>query len=480
MIDKIIPTPKKTDIKEETVSVPLCVSTDVSEWTDFVDTFCYGIEKIFDVTPKKAEGGIRLVKDLSLAPKSYVFDSKNGITLSASDDEGIVYAIATALQSVTANENFFTCHEAIIEDCPDKDFRCIMIDLSREWHPADKIYKYIDVCFMLKIKYLHLHFIDDERYTLPSKAFPLISSKQHYSFEDIKSFNAYAKTRGVILIPEFEAPGHAGSLTKPYPEIFANNIESSADGAVIVTEEGNVIKSDRIVCAGKQATMDGIKTLLAEICEMFPDSPYIHIGGDEANIKAWPLCKDCVEYMKKNNIEDEYELYSDFIGRVSQMVLDMGRTPIVWEGFPKKGTWRVPKDTIVIAWESHYQLVTDLLEAGFKIINATWQPLYIVDSLTRRWGPIDIMNWSVYNWQHWWPHSYARLNPINVQPTDQVLGAQICAWNQTYEQEINMVMENTMALSERLWNVERILDDEQFKVCYKKLCRPLARFIQDK
>lgn len=479
MIDKIIPTPKKSEILEETVSVPLCISTEVPEWQSYVDTFCYGISQMFDVTPEKKEGGITLVKDTSLAPKSYVFDSKNGITLKSSDDEGILYAIATALQSVTANENYFTCPEAIIEDYPEKDFRCIMIDLSREWHPAKTIYKYIDVCFMLKIKYLHLHFIDDQRYTLPSKAFPLISSKQHYTFEDIESFNAYAKTRGVIIIPEFEAPGHAGSLNKSYPEVFANNIDNASDVS-ITTEEGLTIKADKIVCAGKQATMDAIKELLLEICEMFPDTPYIHIGGDEANIKAWKFCPDCLEYMKQNNIEDEYELYSDFIGRVAQMVLDMGRTPIVWEGFPKKGTERVPKETIVIAWESHYQLVTDLLEAGFKVINATWQPLYIVDSLTRRWGAIDIMNWSVYNWQHWWPHSYARLNPINVQPTDQVLGAQICAWNQTYEMEINMVMENTMALSERLWTVKRLWDDDEFKLRYKKLCCPLGRFIQDK
>ena len=479
MIDKIIPTPKKAEISEETVSVPLCISTDVPEWSDFVDTFCTAVEKIFDVTPAKADGGIKLVKDETLAPASYVFDSKNGIVLKASADEGIVYAIATALQSVTANENYFTCPEATIEDCPDKDFRCIMIDLAREWHPARTIFKYIDVCFMLKIKYLHLHFIDDQRYTLPSKAFPLISSKQHYTFEDIERLNAYAKTHGVIIIPEFEAPGHAGSLNKSYPEVFANNIDNAADVS-ITTEEGLTIKADKIICAGRPETMDGVKTLLSEICEMFPDTPYIHIGGDEANIKAWKYCPDCLKYMEENGIEDEYELYSDFIGRVSQMVLDMGRTPIVWEGFPKKCTERVPKDTIVIAWESHYHLVTDLLEEGFRVINATWQPLYIVNSLTQRWGPKDIMNWNVYNWQHWWPNSYARLNPINVQPTDKVLGAQICSWNTTFEQDINMVMENTMALSERLWTVERLWDDNGFKPRYKSLVQPLARLIQDK
>ena len=29
-----------------------------------------------------------------------------------------------------------------------------------------------------------------------------------------------------------------------------------------------------LVCAGSAACMDGIKKLLLEICELFPDSPY--------------------------------------------------------------------------------------------------------------------------------------------------------------------------------------------------------------
>ena len=90
MIDKIIPTPKKSEISEQTVSLPLCISTDVPEWSDYVDTFCYGISQMFDVTPDKKDGGIKLVKDTSLAPKSYLFDSKDGIILKASDDEGIL------------------------------------------------------------------------------------------------------------------------------------------------------------------------------------------------------------------------------------------------------------------------------------------------------------------------------------------------------------------------------------------------------
>ena len=50
------------------------------------------------------------------------------------------------------------------------------------------------------------------------------------------------------------------------------------------------------------------------------------------------------------------------MGRVAAYVLTLGKTPIVWEGFPKESSHYVPKETVVIAWESHYQLAQDLLD----------------------------------------------------------------------------------------------------------------------
>lgn len=475
----ILPTPKKTESFDGDSVVKAAIFTEFAPFVKYLNTFSESFERVYDVKLENEKGGIEVLFDGSLAKNSYIFDSRDGIKLIASDVEGLMYAFATAMQAVKPSKIGIAAAKMLVEDYPEKPFRTIMIDLAREWHPASKIFKYIDVCFMLKIKYLHLHFIDDQRYTLPSKAFPEIASKQHYTFDDIKAFREYAANRGVIIIPEFEAPGHAGALNKSYPDVFANKIESS-DNAQIVTEEGFTIGVDKIVCAGKREAMQGIKTLIGEIAEMFPESPYIHIGGDEANIKAWTLCSHCVEYMKENGIQDEYELYSDFIARVAQMVIDLGKTPIVWEGFPKKGADRIPRETVVIAWESHYHMVEDLLEEGFKVINATWQPLYIVNGYKLRWGPKEIMAWNVYNWQHWWPHSEARLNPKTVQPTDQVLGAQICDWNCTFEQSINFVMENSAALSERLWTVKRLWDDAEYHDRHKPVVQLIARLIQDR
>ncbi len=481
MLEWLIPIPKKTESQEGTQALPLCVASDVPAWNEYVSTFRAAFESIYQKKLSLGEGGVRLCKDTAIPAGHYRFDSREGLVLSASDDEGILYALATALQVIDLKDGAMVLPRVLIEDHPDKNYRALMVDLAREWHPAWTVDRYIDVCFWFKIKYLHLHFIDDERYTLPSRAFPKLTTEgEHYTLEQIAHMNEYAKARGVILIPELETPGHAASMVECYPDDFANHL-SGGSTAELITEEGAVVSARNVMCGGGSHTMKAVEKLIDEIIEMFPDSPYIHIGGDEANIKVWNSCPDCIAYMKENGIEDEYELYSDFIGRVAQLVLDRGRTPIVWEGFPKKGAHRVPKETVVIAWESHYNMPEDLLAEGFKVINGSWQPLYITESFNHgRWSAKDIYDWDVYNLQHWWDHSAAKLNPIHIPPTDDVLGAQVTSWDCTYEMDICRVMECLAALSERTWNLNRTELIDQFHRRMRYNNRSLGRLIQDR
>lgn len=474
---QIIPVPKTVNGADEKITVVNNICTSHESWVKFIQSFSESFEKVHGVALGMGEGGIELVYDSSVRKSGYKLKCDDGITVLASGDEGMLYGLATVLQIADVTDGKIEVDTLEIEDYPDKDYRTLMVDVAREWHPVSTIYNYIDLCFLFKIKYLHIHFIDDQNYTLPSKVFPGISSPKSYSFEDIHSFNEYAKGKGIILVPEFEAPGHAKSLNKAYPDIFADKI-CDGEEASFRTEAGAVITSENLICAGSKCTEEEIGKLLGEICEMFPDSPYIHIGGDEANIKAWNNCSVCREYMEENGIDDVYELYSDFIARISKIVLGLGRIPIVWEGFPKKGAERVPRETIVIAWESHYHLVNDLLDEGFKVINASWQPLYIVPSLTERWSPFDILKWNVYNWQHFWDESVAKLNPITVSPTEDVIGAQLSAWELTYEREINFVMENLAALSERTWSTKRICNDAEFHKKHVKIMHIAGKLIQ--
>ena len=476
---KLLPTPKiYRENKDNRLSFSQSIISNCKVFENAIPAFNEILKKLFKISLTYEKGGLELVLDTSLAPDAYVIDTEGGsFVIRASAKEGLMYALSSTIQLITVTGNKLSAPSLYIEDKPDKEYRSLMLDLSREWHTMDQILNFVDLCFLYKINYLHLHFIDDPRYTLPSKLFPKLSTVgESYTEEEIKKLVDYAYARGINLVPEFECPGHAGSMTTQYPDIFAN--ASEGVGGKFYNELGEEMSGDSLLCAGSEKAFKATCDLLTEMSEMFPHSKYIHIGGDEALIQLWNQCPNCRKYMQDNGIEDVYELYSEYVARITDHVLSIGRTPIVWEGFPKKGAERISKDVVVIAWESHYHLAPDLLDEGFSIINASWQPLYIVPSLNRRWLPIDILNWNVYNWQHWWEHSVATKTPITVPETTKVMGSILCSWCITYEQEVARIMENLIAMNERVWNTKRVTSDSEYIATFKTIYPLAARIMQ--
>ena len=302
MMIKFLPVPKSCQIYgEDRLSCKSAVYTACSAFAPYQATLADYFARISCPLATDATGGITLCYDAALAPDAYVIDTKETPVVYASAPEGLCYALASLLQMVKKGEGEITLPRVRIEDRPDKPYRSLMCDLARCWHPFWQLLQFVDVCFLYKINYLHLHFADDQRYTLPSRLYPNVTSNnRHYTFEDIEAFRAYANARGIILVPEFEVPGHAAMLVKTYPEIFALRNDGK-DDASLITEEGLVITADNIICAGSEACEKAIRDMIGEICQMFPETPYIHIGGDEANIKAWNNCSECVRYMQEHN-----------------------------------------------------------------------------------------------------------------------------------------------------------------------------------
>jgi len=406
---KLIPTPKDVigsddDGNFTSTKVPAKIYTAKKEWQKAVDSFCKYAKKAHAIDFMKATGGIELRCDSGMMPAHYKIDSTSGIIVYASEISGVTAALATLLQIVAKDESDVSIPKIILTDYPDCGYRSLMVDLARQWHPFYELFDYIDLCFLYKVNYLQLHFIDTESYTLPSDVFPKLPTVgRHYTKAQMKRLVNYAAYRHVTLIPEFESPGHSAAMIKAYPEFF-NNTDNRHD--------------DNIICAGKPGVYDTIDCIIGEICEMFPNSPYIHIGGDEASIKDWESCDDCRKYMSENSIPSVMALYTHFVANVTQIVFKHGRTPIVWEGFPKEGMEEISRDVVVIAWESYYHLAPDLVEEGLNIINASWQPLYIVPDNqcpVKQWTPYDILSWNIYNWQHSWKNSAAHLNPIHTK-----------------------------------------------------------------
>ena len=464
---RIVPTPKNVVSGEGRVALLPRVITVCDELLPAARALSDYTKRIHSVELSVGEGGIVFSLDKSLSDEEYtlVTDEK-GAAVKAGGAFGAHRAAATLLALMCYEDGAITLPVVTVSDKPDSEYRTLMVDLARKWHPFETLFDYIDLCYLYKIRYFHIHFIDSQSYTLPSYAFPKMPTEgRHYTREEIRELNEYARSHGVEIIPEMEVPGHAAAMVKAYPELFADDLIS--ENSVDTYSLFNAKEKLNIICAGKNGIMDTLKALAEEIIEMFPYSKYLHIGGDEAKISDWENCRECQRYMKEHSIGGVKALYTDFVRRVTDMVLSLGKTPIVWEGFPREGSEEISRDVIVTAWESYYHLAPELLSEGFKITNASWQPLYCVPRGHRvvpegRWFPSDIFNWSVYRWQNWNKKTAAYEKPIDVEPTDAVLGATFCAWEDCYENDIIPVKENLCAMSERVWNVDYRCTETEF------------------
>lgn len=176
MIVNIIPTPKRVELFAGTVEVPLAVDGR-GRWAAHARTLADALALVLGRAGGTVETGtgIRMEYDASLAPDEYRIDSRDGILLSASDEEGLFYAMASLLLAMQARGDGIAMERALIEDRPDKPYRALLVDLARAWHPARTVHQYIELCFLLKIRYLHLHFVDDHGYTLPSRVLPHVT-----------------------------------------------------------------------------------------------------------------------------------------------------------------------------------------------------------------------------------------------------------------------------------------------------------------
>lgn len=437
-----------------------------------VRSFADACDRVFGVSCDRAENEAEAhivcsLKD-ELACGAYQIDAEAGsIRIFAKDESALSYAFATLVLLWESGESGeIRCPAVHIEDAPDASWRGLMIDLARKWHPIKYLYDAVDLCWLYKLSRLQLHFSDDQSYTLPSDAFPLLPSEnRHYSKEELRALAQYAKERGVTLVPEVDLPGHCERFNRMYPEIFG---------------------SHGIMCA-EEKTFRALETIVDEVIALFPDAPFFHLGGDEANIANWDECEGCRAYREEHGLENVHALYSHYLHRMTEYVLSKGVTPVVWEGFSKEYNHLLSKKVLVIAWESYYQLAPELLAGGFTLINCAWKPLYVVTPGTH-WTPAEILDWNIYTWRHWWEKSVASKQDIVVPEDAPILGGQVCAWGDALvpmpsnedacRQEYALLRERIPALAEKTWNVHSDMTGEAFAPLYLHTDVVLAKLLR--
>lgn len=376
---------------------------------------------------------IALSVDEDLSKEEYRLDISEKIIIQGGSHGAVSMGFTSLLQLLNDK---LEVPKVSIADQPDTPYRSLMIDLARGWHDMGVLKEIITLCKWYKINYLHLHLTDDQSFTFPSKTYPQLATEgRSFTLEELEELNAYAYDRGVVLVPEIDVPGHSTQFIRKMPELFGI---------------GDPRKNSYTVSMGKEEVYQALETIIGEIAEAFPHSPYIHIGGDEAFFSGMEDDPETLTYMEQHNIPDLDELFRHFLVRLNDMVKANGKQTMVWAGFKEKGEIQIPRDIIVILWNHQYYNQQRLIDDGFQVINASFKPLYVVNN--RKWDADYIYtDWNIKRWEGWAVESDFEGKEV-TDPNHQLIGATMCVWEQNQINQIHRLRERLPAMAEHLWN----------------------------
>ena len=156
--------------------------------------------------------------------ESYTLEvTPQGAKLNAANPLGILRGLQTFLQLVDVSPNGFATPAVSIKDQPRFAWRGLMIDSSRHFTPLDVLKRNLDGMEAVKLNVFHWHISDNQGFRAESKKFPKLhgsgSAGLFFRQDEIRDVIAYARDRGMRVVPEFDMPGHSTSWLVGYPEI---------------------------------------------------------------------------------------------------------------------------------------------------------------------------------------------------------------------------------------------------------------------
>lgn len=436
----------------------------------------------------RSKGHIVLQKDTEsgFAAEAYTLSvTPKAVRIVAPDANGAFYGIQSLLQLFPAEIYDSRWHRDIvweapcveISDAPERPWRGLMMDVARYFYDKEFIKKTIDMMAMYKLNKLQFHLIDDSGWRLEIKKYPRLTEVGawagpdekrlggYYTQDDIREMIAYAKVRGVELIPEIEFPAHILSAVVAYPWLSCTGVQHELPTQHFISRD--------LLCAGKGTTIEFLRNVLEETAELFP-SAYINIGGDEAVYTRWEKCPDCQSLMKREGLKKASELQGYLTNVVAEMMKKKGRTLIGWDEIIQRG--KINEPVVALTWRNLNDTIK-ATETGHKAILTPASHMYLDFPENKIPGEVQAATWMP-------PISLERCYsmPVNdYSEASTVIGVQACYWSDQFIhgnalQEIAPLNENRsenyaeyllfprlMAVSEVAWLKQSERNYEDFR-----------------
>lgn len=255
---------------------------------------------------------------------------------------------------------------AHIADQPRFAYRGVLLDCARHFFSVDFIKQYLDVMALHGCNQFHWHFTDDQGWRFEVKSLPRLAQEGsvrpqtvigpnsgiydgqphggYYTQEECRELVRYAAERYINIVPEIDLPGHMQGALHVFPELGCTG------GPYPVRTHWGVSRD--VLCGGNPETMTFLRTVLGELCDIFP-SEYIHIGGDECPKDRWRQCAKCQAKIRELGLADDgthnpEEQLQTWINReVEHFLNERGRSLIGWDEILAGG---LTEGAIVMSW----------------------------------------------------------------------------------------------------------------------------------
>ncbi len=245
--------------------------------------------------------------------EAYSLQIDDKISIDGTSSKGMFYGVQSLKQLVRFSKNKCSVPQIFIKDWPAFKIRGFMYDTGRNYQPIAQLKEQIEVLARYKYNVFHWHLTDNPGWRLESKLYPELQSKnatsrhkgKYYTQDEFKEIVAFCKKRNIIVIPEFDIPGHTEAFRV---SLGINSMKESRVLPILIE------------------LFDELMSLVSP-----EDMPYIHIGTDEVRNK------------------EEY-VTNDFILELMNHIKSKNRELIVW----KEGIV-IPEDSTSInqLWAYH-------------------------------------------------------------------------------------------------------------------------------
>jgi hexosaminidase len=361
--------------------------------------------------------------------------------LKAPTTVGVLRGLETFLQLIDSDRDGYFVPAVQIQDRPRFPWRGLLIDVARHFQPMEVLKRNLDAMAAVKLNVLHWHLTEDQGFRIESKKFPRLhqlgSDGLFYTQDQAREIIAYARERGIRVVPEFDIPGHATSWLVAYPEL------GSARGPYTIERKSGIFEP--VLDPTREEVYKFLDKFLGEMAALFPDA-YLHIGGDENEGKQWDRNPQIQAFMKSKGIKDNHALQTYFNKRLLQILSKHGKTMMGWDEIFHP---ELPQEVVIQSWRGPAALA-EAAKKGYKGVLSAGYYIDLIFPTSKHYAVDPIPADST----------------LTAAEAALVLGGEATMWSEWVSPDTidSRIWPRTAAIAERLWSPRTVTDlDDMYR-----------------